>query len=115
MSPAHPSCAETKLRVQEKLFSQVFLIEANALQLCAITFLFGMKMVKKEKAFLCWLSQHRRERQREVQRGGEEKWRERKRRREKERMKEREKKRVKEKVRKKETESKSFYLSWRKL
>lgn len=101
MSPAHPSCAETKLRVQEKLFSQVFLIEANALQLCAITFLFGMKMVKKEKAFLCWLSQHRRERQ--------ERWRgkmERKKEKERKRENEREKKRVKEKVRKKETESK---------
>jgi len=45
--PGHLSCAEIKLRVQEKLFSQLFLIEANALQLCAI-FLFGMKMVKKK-------------------------------------------------------------------
>lgn len=44
MFPAHPSCAETKWRLQEKLFSQVFLIEVRALQL-------GVLFFHLEKAF----------------------------------------------------------------
>lgn len=44
MFPAHPSWAETKLRLQKKLFSQVFLIEMRALQL-------GVLFFHLEKAF----------------------------------------------------------------
>lgn len=44
MFPAHPSWAETKLRLQKKLFLQVFLIEMRALQL-------GVLFFHLEKAF----------------------------------------------------------------
>lgn len=94
MSPAHPSCAETKLRVQEKLFSQVFLIEPSALQVCAI-FLFGMKMmIIIKKPFYAWLSRHRRVSDKQEDR-------ERERKREKEREREKEKGWKKEKEQKK--------------